>query len=176
MKDLSDPFNNFSGSTAIMGSIDCAWIIEKDKRSDNEATLHVTGRDLAGEDYTIKFNRQTYKWELIGTAEDIEEQRLRNEYDQSPIVETIKRLLKQGDGHWKGTITDIINACNIMLHRIPDETPQQISLLLNKWDIFFQFDGINHDIKRSGRNRWHIFNVTAVTDVISVTNVTAVTD
>ena len=113
---------------------------------------------------------------MVGTAEDIAAQRARDEYDQSPIVETIKRLLKQGDGYWKGTITDIISACDIIFHRIPDETPQQISLLLNKWDIFLQFDGINHDIKRSGRNRWHIFNVTAVTDVTNVINVTAVTD
>lgn len=175
-KDISDPFNNMSGSAAIMGALDCAWVIEKDKRSDNEATLHITGRDLAGEDYTVKFNQQVYRWEMVGTAEDIAAQRARDEYDQSPIVETIKRLLKQGDGYWKGTITDIISACDIIFHRIPDETPQQISLLLNKWDIFLQFDGINHDIKRSGRNRWHIFNVTAVTDVTNVINVTAVTD
>lgn len=174
-RDLSDPFNNFSGSTAIMGSLDCAWVIEKDKRSDSEATLHITGRDLVGEDYTVKFNQQAYKWEMVGTAEDVEEQRLRDEYDQSPIVETIKRLLKQGNGHWKGTITDVINACNALLHHEVTETPQQVGVMLNKWNIFFQLDGINHDVKITNKYRNHIFDVIVVTDVTNATDVTVVT-
>lgn len=173
-RDLSDPFNNFSGSTAIMGSLDCAWVIEKDKRSDSEATLHITGRDLAGEDYTVKFNQQAYKWEMVGTAEDVEEQRLRDEYDQSPIVETIKRLLKQGNGHWKGTITDIIDACRVLLDYEVTEPPQQIGMFLNKCDIFLQFDGINHDIKKIGSNRFHIFDVPVVPNVPDVSDVPVV--
>lgn len=171
-RDLSDPFNNFSGSTAIMGSLDCAWVIEKDKRSDSEATLHITGRDLAGEDYTVKFNQQAYKWEMVGTAEDVEEQRLRDEYDQSPIVETIKRLLKQGNGHWKGTVTEVINACNVLLHHEVTETPQQVGVWLNKYDIFFQLDGIDHDVRITNKNRYHSFVVTNVTDDTVVTDVT----
>ncbi len=174
-RDLSDPFNNFSGSTAIMGSLDCAWVIEKDKRSDSEATLHITGRDLAGEDYTVKFNQQAYKWEMVGTAEDVEEQRLRDEYDQSPIVETIKRLLKQGNGHWKGTVTEVINACNVLLHHEVTETPQQVGVWLNKYDIFFQLDGIDHDVRITNKNRYHSFVVTNVTDDTVVTDVTDVT-
>ena len=174
-RDLSDPFNNFSGSTAIMGSLDCAWVIEKDKRSDNEATLHITGRDLAGEDYTVRFNQQAYKWEMVGTAEDVEEQRLRDEYDQSPIVETIKRLLNQGNGHWKGTVTDVINACGILLDYEVTETPQQVGVMLNKWDIFFQLDGINHDVKITNKYRNHTFDVIVVTDATVATVVTDVT-
>ena len=103
------------------------------------------------------------------------EQRLRDEYDQSPIVETIKRLLKQGNGHWKGTVTEVINACNVLLHHEVTETPQQVGVWLNKYDIFFQLDGIDHDVRITNKNRYHSFVVTNVTDDTVVTDVTDVT-
>ena len=169
MKDLSDPFNNFSGSTAIMGSLDCAWIIEKDKRSDNEATLHVTGRDLAGEDYTIKFNRQTYKWELVGTAEDIEMQRFQFEYEQSPLIYTIKQLLKQGGGHWEGSASDIQTVSKYFGNEIYDDV-RKIGTDINKYEPLLWTDGIDFkNIKGNrGKRKW-IFNATHADDATHAT-------
>lgn len=39
MVDPTDPFNNLSGSVGVMGALDCAMVISKDKRNDKEATI-----------------------------------------------------------------------------------------------------------------------------------------
>lgn len=168
-RDLSDPFNNFSGSTAIMGSLDCAWVIEKDKHSDSEATLHITGRDLAGEDYTVKFNQQAYKWEMVGTAEDIEMQRFQSEYEQSSLIYTIKRLLRQGDGHWEGSASDIQNASKYFDSEVYDDV-RKIGTDINKYEPLLWTDGINFkNIKgRQGKRKW-IFDATHADDATHAT-------
>ena len=90
MKDPSDVFNELSGSVGVMGALDCAWVITKDDRYSEEGTLHITGRDMESRKLKIKFNKKSFQWEYVGTEEDIEAQRLKFEYEQSPIIETIK--------------------------------------------------------------------------------------
>ena len=67
MKDPSDVFNELSGSTGMLGAQDCAWLISKKDRSDNEATLHITGRDLDNRDLKIEFDKKFFQWRYIGT-------------------------------------------------------------------------------------------------------------
>ena len=45
LKDGDDPFNEVSGSTGIIGAADTNYILKR-KRSDNTATLRVSGRDV----------------------------------------------------------------------------------------------------------------------------------
>lgn len=106
MKDGSDVFNEVSGSVAMTGSMDATWIIKKD-RSSKEATLYITGRDLEQRELKIKFNTDNYQWEYIGTAEDIELQRRMRAYNESPILETIKKLLSINNGRWEGSASDL---------------------------------------------------------------------
>ena len=92
MKDDDDPFNMISGTNGIMGAADTIWTITKAKRTDEEATLHITGRDVEQSDTVIQFNKNTWRWETVGEAGALAEQRAREEYDSSPIVKTIKKL------------------------------------------------------------------------------------
>lgn len=55
MKDPSDVFNELSGSTGMLGAQDCAWLISKKDRFDDEATLHITGRDLESRNLKVRF-------------------------------------------------------------------------------------------------------------------------
>ena len=68
MKDPSDVFNELSGSTGMLGAQDCAWLISKKDRSDNEATLHITGRDLDNRDLKIEFDKKFFQWRYIGLS------------------------------------------------------------------------------------------------------------
>lgn len=82
MKDPSDVFNELSGSTGMLGAQDCAWLISKKDRFDDEATLHITGRDLESRNLKVRFIKELFQWQYIGTEEDIENQRFQAEYDQ----------------------------------------------------------------------------------------------
>lgn len=174
MKDGGDVFNEVSGSIAMTGSMDATWIIQKDRRS-KEATLNITGRDLEQRELKIKFNTDTYKWEYMGTAEDIEFQRLQFEYEQSPITETVKKLLHQNNGYWEGAADDIKKASKYLSWEI-DDAPQKIGKLVMKYQGLFFADRINVDKCRKSGKRLFLFkdlnviNVTNDTNVINVTN------
>lgn len=179
MKDPSDVFNELSGSVGVMGALDCAWVITKDDRYKEEGTLHITGRDMESQKLKIRFNKKTFRWEYVGTEEDVEMQRLQAEYDQSPIVETIKKLIKQGDGRWEGSASDIKSAGKYLSWEIY-ESPEKIGKLIRKYEGLFWIDGIEFtDIGLKGKGRKHAyrfvdsFSQTSQTALSSQTSQTA---
>ena len=111
LADDSDVFNMISGSTALMGAADSIFIISKKKRMDEDAILSMTGRDIQQSDLVIAFNKYDFVWEVRGTAEEIAAKRERQEYENSPIVITIKELIKRNPmGGWKGSANDLMKA------------------------------------------------------------------
>lgn len=159
MKDPNDVFNELSGSVGVMGALDCAWVITKDDRYSEEGALHITGRDMESQKLKIRFNKKSFQWEYVGTEEDVENQRLAAEYEQSPIVETIKKLVKQGSGRWEGSASEIKNASKYLSLEIYD-TPQKIGSLINKYEPLLYFDGIEHryDPASVRGKKMHYFN------------------
>ena len=149
-------------------------MISKKERFNEEATLHITGRDLKSQNLQVKFNKDTFQWQYIGTAEEVESQKFQAEYDQSPVIETIKKLVKQGGGHWEGSAQEIKEASKYLSFEIYDDV-RKIGNQIRKFEPLLYFDGIKFESKRSGRVRKYIFNVIHVTNVTDVTNDTNVT-
>ena len=169
MRDPSDVFNELSGSVGVMGALDCAWVISKDDRYSEEATLHITGRDMKSQQLKIKFNENTFRWEYVGTAEEVEGQRLVEEYEQSPIVETVKKLVKKGNGHWEGSASDIVDASKYLSRQIYDDV-RKVGSLINKYEgLFWSVDKIEYEFDRNKSKRKYIFNVTNDTNVTNGT-------
>lgn len=171
MKDPSDVFNELSGSVGVMGALDCAWVITKDDRYSEDGTLHITGRDMETQKLKIRFNKKSFQWEYIGTAEEVEEQQLVVEYEQSPIVETIKKLVKQGGGHWEGSASDIVEASKYLGSQIHDDV-RKVGSLINKYEgLLWAVDKINYSYgKGTGGKRKYIFNATNATNVSNAPN------
>lgn len=156
MKDPGDVFNELSGSVGVMGALDCALVISKDKRDDEEATLHVTGRDMESINLKIKFNKKTFQWECIGTAEDVEKQREVDEYNNSNITKTIKKLLDQNKGHWEGSASDIITASKYFNSRIYEDA-SVVGRFINRNNRLFFADGITSGFDRSSKSKKYLF-------------------
>lgn len=111
MKDGDDQFNMISGSTALMGAVDTSFVITKKSRNDINATLHITGRDIESGELIMRFNKATCQWELIGNAQDVAKQNEKSEYENNPIVRTIKTLLDESDnGTWTGNAKSLLEA------------------------------------------------------------------
>ena len=110
MVDDTDPFSNILGSSALMGASDESIVIYKQKRSDEESFISITGRTVESNDYTATFDKETCMWKLLGTTEQYQEDKRHSDYEKNPIVRTIKKLLEQGRGTWTGKVTEIINS------------------------------------------------------------------
>lgn len=144
MRDDTDPFNMISGTNGIMGAADTTWTIIKNKRSDNEATLHITGRDVEQTDTVISFDKTTWKWKPMGSLDLIVSQREREAYDNDPIVQTIKSLLKES-GEWKGTAAELMAEGKRICKRPIAVSAQAIGYALRKLDEkLLDYDGIVH--------------------------------
>ena len=75
LQDSDDPFNDVSGSTGIIGAADTNFILRR-KRSENAATLLVSGRDVEYQELTLRF--QDLKWWSARTARIFTRQSCRN--------------------------------------------------------------------------------------------------
>ena len=164
MKDPSDVFNELSGSTGMLGAQDCAWLISKKDRSDNEATLHITGRDLDNRDLKIEFDKKFFQWRYIGTEEEVEARRRETAYMQSPIRETIIKLVGQGSGHWEGRSEEIKNASKYLSQEIYEDVRNIGKFIREYSDLLQGIDGVNAIPGNTKTRKWK-FNDTS--DIMS---------
>lgn len=151
MGDDNDPFNMISGTNGIMGAADTIWTITK-KRADQEATLHITGRDVPQSDTIIRFDKDVWKWKAVGSADWINEQRARLEYENNPVVKTVRELLKHSkDGEWSGTAGELMDEGRRITKMRLAATPQEMGQTLKKLSALFQqYDAITHKTPSNG--------------------------
>lgn len=102
-----DPFEGVSGTNGVMGVADSTYILDKPNRSDDETHLSVVGRDVEYNEYILKFDKDSCKWNLISTVDKYEESQMRNSYSNNTLVDTIKTLLNDNNDSWNGTIRSI---------------------------------------------------------------------
>ncbi len=152
MRDDDDPFNMISGTNGIMGAVDTSWVITKDKRADDTATLHITGRDIPQTSTVIRFSKDAWAWEVLGDADLLAEQQARSEYENSPIVFTIRALLDQSaDGRWTGTAKELLEAGKEIARTYIAETAQKLGYELKHLDRpLFDYDEIIHSTVPNG--------------------------
>ena len=146
MRDDDDPFNMISGTNGIMGAADTIWVLIKEKRGDGEAVLHVTGRDLPQQEAVVRFQRQSWRWEMVGAAADLEARRAREEYDRNPVVMTIRKLLQQSPGHrWEGTSKELLEAGRYLVRQPLAPDSQRLGFAIRNLEgPLLEYDGVGH--------------------------------
>ena len=158
MADENDVFNMISGSNGIMGVCDTIYIIYKKKRQDENATMFMTGRDIKQQDIVVHFNESKYRWEMVGSAEDEERKRKKREYENNPLVITVKQILKQPPYAWKGTASDMLKAIyDVTGQPCPMDT-RALGKAITDVKTQLYYDSIEHNMKRNGQSRTHYFS------------------
>jgi len=152
MKDEGDPFNMISGTNGILGALDTAIVMTREKRESKDTLMSVTGRDVEAQDKMIFFDRATCTWNMRGDADILAEQRAREEYDNSPIVKTIKGLLKQSPGgRWEGTAKDLLEAGKYIARSYLADSAQALGYKLRALDKpLYEYDKILYTKSKHG--------------------------
>ena len=97
-EESSDAFNMISGTTGLLGCADGALVLQKPSRLSPEATLDVTGREMADLQLKLRFNDQTKHWDFIEYGRDEPSQR-------DKVLEAVRMFIS--DCHeWHGTAND----------------------------------------------------------------------
>ena len=60
-----DPMNMISGSTGLSGAADSTFVLQKNSRLANIASLHCTGRDIPDRTLKLEFGEEDHVWKLL---------------------------------------------------------------------------------------------------------------
>jgi hypothetical protein len=103
----ADPLNMLSGSTGLVGSVDGAWVLEKESRIENKARLTIANRDTEDFCFSLELDRNNCKWRYIGNVADMEAEERSDEW----LCKLVDSFL--GDNKsWSGTATKLSGALN----------------------------------------------------------------
>ena len=152
MGDELDPFNRLSGTAAIAGAADAMIVLSKDRRSADTTRLSATGRDLE--------ELERCSWVNLGRAEDAAARRAMEEYEASPIVKTVRKLVAQSAGHeWTGTATQLMEAGEYIAGQYLAVSAKALTKALADLDrMLLENDGIVHMTVQNGNaGKRHVF-------------------
>ena len=148
-RSSDDPYESITGSTGGFGVSDAAWIFQG-KRGSKEMNLLITGRDLIDVEFKIEFKDQ--RWRVKGTVEELEAQAYADEYQNSGLINTIRRLMQDNGGHWDGTAAEIQDKMK-QLGFNSSVSFQEIGRSINGFrDLLEANDGITFSQDSGGRN------------------------
>ena len=119
-----DKFDMISGTNGLLGAADGAFILSKDKRTSNNATLEVSGRDQQDQRVLLKKNAETLAWELDKIETELWKE------PPEPLLERIAELINEANPSWSGTPTEL---CNYLSFDIkPSAITQKLNVNVNR--------------------------------------------
>ena len=153
-EESSDAFNMISGTTGLLGCADGALVLQKPSRLSPEATLDVTGREMADVQLKLRFNDQTRHWDFIEYGRDEPNQR-------DKVLEAVRTFIS--DCHeWHGTATELLEILSDSLE--PDTKPNTLSRRLNASVSKLEQDyGVDYRTSRGHKDKIiHLADLTCV--------------
>lgn len=118
-QNADDAFETISGTNGLLGAADGAFILSKEKRTSNKATLEVSGRDQQDQKIHLIRNEKTLYWEFENAETELWKE------PPEPILEELSKRFTKEKGEWIGTPTELVNLLNC------DIKPNVLTLKLN---------------------------------------------
>jgi hypothetical protein len=104
MRAVEDVYDKISGSNGLMGAADTVILIERDRET-GEATIHITGRDVWGDDFVMQFNDG--RWTVIG--EDSLAFAEKKAYEAQPLVQLLRSIMEENPSGIRLTYSELLN-------------------------------------------------------------------
>jgi len=106
-QNAEDKFDMISGTTALLGAADGGFILQKEKRTSNNATLEISGRDQPDQKLYLVRNTQTLLWEL----EQVETELWKE--PPEPIIEKLAAFITSDNTEWCGSPTELVEVLGV---------------------------------------------------------------
>ena len=128
-QQADDKFDMISGTNGLMGAADGAFLLQKERRTDNAATLDISGRDLQDQRLYLKRDEERLAWEL--------ERRETEPYREppDPVLKAVAALVTAERPEWRGTATDLTAALGV------DMKANALAMRLNvrAWRLSYEY-------------------------------------
>ena len=144
-QQADDKFDMISGTNGLLGAADGAFMLQKEKRTGNAATLDVSGRDQQDQKLHLVRNPEKLVWEL----ESVETELWKEPPD--PILEAVaKMMIDQG---WTGTPSQLVEVLAVDLQ--PNALTKRLNVKASQLENEY---GIHYESKRTHAGRRIILN------------------
>ena len=104
-----DAFDMISGTNGLMGAADGAFLLQKEKRTSDTATLEVSGRDQQDQRLYLKRNEEKLCWDL-----DRIETKLW-EAPPEPLLEEVAKRITVDCPEWSGSPTELCGFLGVVM-------------------------------------------------------------
>lgn len=101
-QNSDDKFDMISGTNGLLGAADGGFILRKEKRTSNSATLEVSGRDQPDQKIYLNRNPETLVWELERTETELWK------LPPEPLLENIAGKITNENPEWYGSPTELV--------------------------------------------------------------------
>ena len=118
-QQAEDKFDMISGTNGLLGAADGAFLLQKEKRTSDAATLDISGRDQ--QDQRLHLRRDADR--LIWQFEKAETELWKAPPD--PLLEAVAALVTDEQSAWRGTPTELVERLDM------DIQPNTLSKQLN---------------------------------------------
>lgn len=129
-----DRFDQISGTNGLLGAADGAFVMYKDSRTSDSASLEVSGRDVEDQKLILKRNKLTLAWELERAVTDLHKQ------PPDPLLAKVKEFTSAlGGTYWKGSPAELKEklgvdiAANHLTRRLNIASPR----LYEEYDVVY---------------------------------------
>lgn len=155
MIHAEDEMMNVSGTNGVTGAADAVVVLSKERRTDLDAKMFITGRKVRQSMHEIKFNDKECRWEYKGVAEvGDKDQREREdkeqEYFDSQIRNVVLNIANTCVEPWSGRAGAILEkALDFKIGLV--ESNKQVGGFMSKMQgMFMAYDGIKVEKIKNG--------------------------
>jgi RecA-family ATPase len=114
-----DRFDMISGTNGLLGSADGAWLLQKEKRTSNSATLDISGRDQQDQRLYLTRDMERLTWQLEKAETELWKE------PPDPTLEAVAALVANGQAEWIGSPTELVERLGL------DIKPNALTMRLN---------------------------------------------
>lgn len=100
--ESSDSFDMISGTNGLLGAADGAFIMQKEKRTENKAVLEVAGRDQQDQRLFLNFNREQCVWELTKSETELWKEPV------DAVLESVATVVTNEAPEWSGSASELL--------------------------------------------------------------------
>ena len=140
----SDWVNEISGGVGVTGAADTILMLRKKGNNSPEGILNAIGRDVPETRLAVRLDEKTLKWELVGTADEVERKSRMEKYHSSTAAKAVRLLLEKNGGHWSGTSRELLDFGLKELGEPIAKNESALARKINDMDEFFLNDSIIH--------------------------------
>lgn len=118
-QQADDKFDMISGTNGLLGAADGAFLLQKEKRTGNSATLDISGRDQQDQRLHLTKDIDRLIWQLERAETELWKE------PPDPILDAVAALVTMEQPEWCGTPTELVERAGL------DIKPNTLSLRLN---------------------------------------------